>query len=192
MSYHTDRCARDPEYQERRNAYSRALYERDPLAKIKKREYDRTRRAKRSETEWERIRELRRIRRSDQTYRLKEKETEQRRVGIPAKRIQFLLIHAKSRAKKKGLEFSISIRDLLPPPEICPALGITLNYGAGDPNAWNRASIDRIDNSKGYIAGNVAVISRRANWLKNDATVEELEKVVAYAAMAREQQSRLA
>jgi hypothetical protein len=35
-------------------------------------------------------------------------------------------------------------------------------------------TLDRIDNSKGYIVGNVWVISMRANRLKSDATVDEL------------------
>lgn len=39
-------------------------------------------------------------------------------------------------------------------------------------------SLDRIDSSKGYVKGNVRVISARANMLKNNATVEELTLVL--------------
>ena len=33
---------------------------------------------------------------------------------------------------------------------------------------------------KGYVKGNVHWISRRANRIKSDATVEELEKIISY------------
>ena len=42
------------------------------------------------------------------------------------------------------------------------------------------ASIDRKDSSKGYVKGNVAIISRRANLLKNNATIAELKAVLAF------------
>ena len=42
----------------------------------------------------------------------------------------------------------------------------------------DRPSLDRIDGAKGYVKGNVRVISHRANMLKNDATIEELELVL--------------
>ncbi len=39
-------------------------------------------------------------------------------------------------------------------------------------------SLDRLDPSKGYVQGNVTWISRRANTIKNDASLEDLEKIV--------------
>lgn len=41
-------------------------------------------------------------------------------------------------------------------------------------------SIDRINQDSGYTKDNIRVISWRANHIKNDATLEELEKIVAY------------
>ncbi len=85
---------------------------------------------------------------------------------------------AKSRAKSKGIEFSLKVEDILVPP-VCPVLGIPLytNRGKAGPNS---PSLDRIDNKRGYIPGNVRVISYRANILKGDASVEEVRKILAY------------
>ena len=44
----------------------------------------------------------------------------------------------------------------------------------------NSPSLDRIDNSKGYVPGNIAVISMRANMIKNNASLVELKAIVAY------------
>jgi hypothetical protein len=41
-------------------------------------------------------------------------------------------------------------------------------------------SLDRVDNTKGYIPGNVRVISRKANIMKADLTVDLLEKLINY------------
>lgn len=38
-------------------------------------------------------------------------------------------------------------------------------------------SLDRIDSSRGYVKGNIWVISLRANRIKNDSTVEELRLI---------------
>ena len=74
---------------------------------------------------------------------------------------------AKSRAKRKGREFSIELSDIVIP-AVCPVLGTPM---VGP-------SLDRIDSGKGYVKGNVRVISKRANTLKNNATIEELELVL--------------
>ena len=44
-----------------------------------------------------------------------------------------------------------------------------------------RASLDRADNSRGYVKGNVVVISWRANDLKSNGSADELEAVAAYS-----------
>ena len=95
-----------------------------------------------------------------------------------------LLYAARKRAKQNGLECTITVDDIVIP-DICPALGIKLeaHIGAGRQNREdisNSPSLDRIDNSKGYIPGNVAVISLRANMIKTDATAAELKAVAAY------------
>lgn len=79
----------------------------------------------------------------------------------------------KSRAKRKNIEFNIIQEDLFLP-EYCPILNIKINYDARL-GSNNSPSVDRIDNSKGYIKGNVIVISRLANAMKNAATFDELK-----------------
>lgn len=80
---------------------------------------------------------------------------------------------AKARAKKNGLLFNI-LPDDIKIPERCPLLGVPLSCSEGR-HAPNSPTLDRRDSSMGYIRGNVWVISHRANTLKSDATLRELE-----------------
>ena len=91
-----------------------------------------------------------------------------------------ILSRVKSRAKQVGIKFNLDINDIVIP-KYCPVLGVKLSHkpGKGRGYHFNSASLDRIDNTKGYIKGNVRIISAIANLLKNDATVEELEKILA-------------
>ena len=89
-----------------------------------------------------------------------------------------LLRTVKCRAKKNNLQFELTVEDIHWPVH-CPVYGFERDYKAGH-NAPNGISLDRFDNTKGYVKGNVNVISRRANTLKKDATVEELVKVLDY------------
>jgi len=79
------------------------------------------------------------------------------------------------RAREHGLEFTIKRADLTVP-GICPAIGIAINWSDKD----HCASLDRIDNSKGYVPENVQVISYKANAMKRNGTVEELERLVLF------------
>lgn len=65
-------------------------------------------------------------------------------------------------------------------PTECPILGIPLVYGAEGMRTDNSASIDKLEPSKGYIEGNVNIVSWRANRIKNDGTLDELLKIVAW------------
>lgn len=87
-----------------------------------------------------------------------------------------MYIQSKGGAKRRGLEFNITEEDIIIP-EKCPVLGIDIiPFSASD----NSPSLDRIDNNKGYVKGNVKVISKRANLLKSNATKEELLKICEY------------
>ena len=100
---------------------------------------------------------------------------------MPQKDLKTLYNHIKGSANKRGIKFTITMCDLndLSFPLTCPILDIPLiwNRGRADDNSY---SIDRINSSKGYEAGNIVVISNRANRLKSDATLEEMRRLVEY------------
>lgn len=85
-----------------------------------------------------------------------------------------MLISARKRAKKNDWPFNLELEDIVIP-EVCPLLGITIVKRGKISNRDSSPSLDRIDSQKGYVKGNVAVISYRANRIKNDATDKELK-----------------
>lgn len=85
---------------------------------------------------------------------------------------------ARSRSRKKGLDFDITIEDISIP-AFCPVLNIPL-FVCGKKLTQNSPTLDRIDPTKGYIRGNVAVISFRANHLKNNGWVFEHELIAKW------------
>ena len=90
---------------------------------------------------------------------------------------QTLLKSAKARAKKRGIEFAIDLADIIIP-DNCPIFGMPLAKKAGERSDCS-PSLDRIDPAKGYVKENVWVISWRANHLKSNASLDELETLVA-------------
>lgn len=87
----------------------------------------------------------------------------------------YMVNSAKARAKKAGIPFAIKAADITVP-EYCPILGMKLARGKiGDRE--NSPSLDRLIPELGYVPGNVAVISFRANRFKNDAGPEELRLI---------------
>lgn len=86
---------------------------------------------------------------------------------------------AKARAKEKNVPFEIERGDIFVP-EFCPVLGIRLAHSWGHGPKDETPSLDRIKPSKGYVRGNIAVISNRANRMKSDGTAEEHERIAAW------------
>jgi hypothetical protein len=84
----------------------------------------------------------------------------------------------KIRARALGLEFNLTEDDLILP-TVCPVFGTPLVIGEGKQNN-NSPSVDRIDNTKGYVKGNVVIVSLRANSLKREASLSELKTLVAF------------
>lgn len=76
---------------------------------------------------------------------------------------------------KKKHAWTLSMSDL-DWPMYCPVLGIPLDWFATT-RTDNSPSVDRLDSLKGYIPGNVAIMSWRANRIKNDGTKEEHFKI---------------
>jgi len=89
-----------------------------------------------------------------------------------------LYYEAKKRAKQSGLDFNIDKDDIIIP-DVCPILGIPLQkhrvkFG------YDSYSLDRVDSTKGYVKGNVRVISWHANNLKRALTIEQIERMLQY------------
>ena len=90
----------------------------------------------------------------------------------------YLLGRSRIRARKLGMEHNLTIEDIIIP-ENCPILDIKL-FVSDNPQNYNSPTLDRIDNTKGYIKGNVIVVSWRANSLKSNASLQEIQKVANF------------
>ena len=104
---------------------------------------------------------------------LREKYLEQKRQEFLRGYIKHKLAQCRKRALKRGLEFNLTEEDIVIP-ERCPILEVPLVIGESSDYEYS-PSIDRIDNSKGYIKGNIQIISKKANSMKNCASYEELQ-----------------
>lgn len=91
-----------------------------------------------------------------------------------------MLYRAKVRSEQKNLPFDIEIEDIIIP-TVCPILGIPLEPADGKSSQPNSPSLDRIVPEKGYVKGNIIVISNKANTMKSYATPEEMIKLGEFA-----------
>ena len=85
------------------------------------------------------------------------------------------------RAKKKNLKHTIKLKEvksLYPQDNKCPVFKTPFIFGGGL-NEFS-PSLDRINNKKGYVSGNVQWISAKANTIKRNATIKELYALADY------------
>jgi hypothetical protein len=86
-----------------------------------------------------------------------------------------MLRAAKQRAKRQNVPFDLQESDIQIP-VYCPVLGTKLCRALGSKGpGHNSPSLDRIIPSRGYVPGNVVVISNRANRAKSDLSPDELK-----------------
>jgi len=96
------------------------------------------------------------------------------------KHLACLLSKCKSRAKKLNIPFDLDLNYLLSiSPEYCPVFESKLAWGRGNGfSAEFSPSIDRLVPNSGYVKGNIAVISFKANRMKNNGSTEEIRKLL--------------
>ena len=92
------------------------------------------------------------------------------------------IIRAVGRAKKRALNnkmpFNITVEYIESIfPDKCPVFGTEFNFLGNKTSRPESPSLDKIDAGKGYVAGNVAIISMKANVIKQNASSEDIFKV---------------
>lgn len=121
--------------------------------------------------------------------------TDEEKLWIFNKRTQIskLLYSIRRRAEKANIEFNLDHKYLCAiAPNNCPIFKVPLVWGHGNKEVAGRAvdnspSLDRIIPERGYVKGNVAWISMRANSIKQDATEKELYAVADWLHQKRKE-----
>lgn len=86
--------------------------------------------------------------------------------------------NVKLRAERKGIEFGLTFGEI-PVPDVCPiTLEPLVTHGKRAGN--NKPSIDRIDNTKGYVPDNIAIISCGANRAKSNLGLDAVRRLLTY------------
>lgn len=95
----------------------------------------------------------------------------------PEKRRWQILRKTEQRCNRHGIEFDLTEDDMEWNTH-CPVFGYELSYHIPDND--RSPSLDRHDPNKGYVKGNVVVMSMRANRAKWNLTLEEVEQLHEY------------
>jgi len=156
--------------------------------------YDREYRREYREKNRERVRELGRKHQQQRRAKLKAAGLPDPYKPTPEKQKEYfqawernnpqraMIQRSRSSARQRRIEHTITESDLVWHTH-CPVLGIELCYERDKrtPHRDNYPTLDRWDNKRGYVPGNVFVISWRANRIKWHCSSEELQAVARYA-----------
>mgnify|MGYP006273976917 FL=1 len=98
--------------------------------------------------------------------------------SVKLKHLKKYLDNARSRATKNNIPFDITLEDLVAiATDKCPIFGTNFQWGSSKLGKGNSHTgtpqLDRIIPRLGYTKGNVAFLSKRANKMKDDGTMEE-------------------
>lgn len=92
---------------------------------------------------------------------------------------------ARQRAARTGIPCTITSEDF-EIPEYCPVLGIPLRHARGSKGpSPNSPTLDKMIPSRGYVPGNVIVVSNRANRAKSDLSPDELRALADFYGASR-------
>lgn len=94
-----------------------------------------------------------------------------------------MVITARRTATKDNLPFDIDshyVKTIFPCDWKCPVFNFDLSISSKGQTRDNSPSLDKIVPSLGYVRGNVVIISLKANRMKNNGTLRELEQLVDY------------
>lgn len=95
---------------------------------------------------------------------------------------------ARKRARERGLPFGLT-KDSIIVPRTCPALGMAIEL-RGRRCACS-PSLDRIVPERGYVPGNIRVISDRANRLKGRRNLDDLRRLAESGPRDRRKEYRM-
>jgi hypothetical protein len=86
-------------------------------------------------------------------------------------------------ALRRGKQFAPDvtpqyIEQITPASGRCPVTGLPFTYSQDEHTDW---SVDRANNQRGYVRGNILIISRGANAAKSDRSLEEIRSLASCA-----------
>lgn len=94
--------------------------------------------------------------------------------------LRYRFLSARTRSKKSGLEFSITVETVNQLWEDCSGncyyTGLPMVLERSD--NMNSVSLDRLDSSKGYVPGNVVLCRSIVNIMKSDLSEAEFSQVI--------------